>query len=359
MSASSVGTPPFTPAKALPFISNLQILRAVAAIIVVMFHTLKTVQEYGFGPDDIFVLRQWGYHGVDLFFVISGFVMVFIQAGKVRSQADFLINRVIRIVPAYWLLTSFVFALLLVAPNMFRMLTASWPLFLSSMTFTTFLLPEDFGPPLLYVGWTLEYEMLFYLIFATSFFLDGWTKKFVFQFFVLSILTITGVTSFLVYEFLVGELCAFYYLSGRRLPAPMIVLALGVVGMNLPFMIESHIPVSIAEYRALFFSLPAALVVLGAAFTRQTSSRPLITIGDASYSIYLIQILTIGFFCKLFSRFAPGMPAPIVTLATVGGTIVAGLLFHLLLEKPVATWLQRLRAQLAQTKAAPAIVATQ
>jgi peptidoglycan/LPS O-acetylase OafA/YrhL len=334
-------------------------LRAIAAIVVVLFHTLKAVQEYGFGPDDIFVLRNWGYHGVDLFFVISGFVMVFIQAGKVRSQTDFLINRLIRIVPAYWLLTSFVFALLLIAPNMFRMLSASWPLFISSMTFTTFLMPDDLGPPLLYVGWTLEYEMLFYLIFATSFFLPGWTRKFVFQVFVLSVLTAIGVTSSVVYEFLIGELCAFYYLSGRRLPAPLTVLAIGVAGMNLPFFIERHLPLSIGEYRAVFFSIPAALVVLGAAYARQTTSRALITAGDASYSIYLVQILTIGLFCKLFSRLTPGAPAPLVTLATVGGTIVAGLIFHLCIEKPLAMWLQRLRRHLANSGQSAAIVAAQ
>jgi peptidoglycan/LPS O-acetylase OafA/YrhL len=332
-------------------IANLQLVRAAAAIVVVIFHTIIAVQDYGFGPDTIFGLRGWGFHGVDLFFVISGFVMVLIQSSKTRTASDFLINRIIRIAPAYWILTAAVFALILIAPGMFRMLTADWTVFIRSMTFTTFLSPVKDSPPLLYVGWTLEYEMLFYLIFAASFALRGWLKQFLFAFVLLTIFTLTNTTTSVVYEFLLGELCAFYYLSGRTIRHPMAVLALGVVGLNLPFLLPQEFPLPISENRALFFAIPSALVVLGAAFARQTSSRALIVAGDASYSIYLVQVLAIGFVCKLFTRVAPSTPAPLVAIATVGGTIFIGLLFHLYVEKPLAMHLQRLRTRLSRHQA--------
>jgi peptidoglycan/LPS O-acetylase OafA/YrhL len=81
---------------------NIQALRGVAAFLVVVLHTLGTAADYGFSTRVFSPLRGWGFGGVDLFFVISGFVMVHVQRVKAYTPGRFLLNRVVRICPLYW-----------------------------------------------------------------------------------------------------------------------------------------------------------------------------------------------------------------------------------------------------------------
>lgn len=146
--------------------SNIQVLRGFAAIAVVTFHTVLTASKYQFPPDLLSVLSEWGKNGVDVFFVISGFIMVYIQTVKRDTPLKFLTHRIVRIVPLYWTLTLGLVFLYLLIPGVFNemKMTSSWALssffFISGPFYNTY--------PVLYLGWTLEYEMLFYVVFAVG-----------------------------------------------------------------------------------------------------------------------------------------------------------------------------------------------
>ena len=89
-------------------LTNIQFLRAFAALNVVLFHILSTAHTYGYKPISLEFLAGWGACGVDLFFVISGFIMVYIQSVKERSPTEFIVERILRVCPTYWLLTGLI-----------------------------------------------------------------------------------------------------------------------------------------------------------------------------------------------------------------------------------------------------------
>ena len=88
-------------------IKNIQVLRAFAAIVVVMYHAVGLVEDYGFSYSSYkfltFNVGYWGSFGVDIFFIISGYIMFMIQDKKNKSPFEFAIDRIKRIVPLYWL----------------------------------------------------------------------------------------------------------------------------------------------------------------------------------------------------------------------------------------------------------------
>ena len=88
--------------------SNLQILRAVAALIVVLYHIRGTAESYNYNPKIISLLGNLGSSGVDIFFVISGFIMLHTQFDNKQTVLNFFKKRIIRIAPLYWLVTTVV-----------------------------------------------------------------------------------------------------------------------------------------------------------------------------------------------------------------------------------------------------------
>jgi exopolysaccharide production protein ExoZ len=143
----------------MPKLLTLQVARGIAANLVVLSHLFVLEDKYTHGgvlPSFTF----YGVAGVDLFFVLSGFIMV-AAAGRRVGPCEFLWRRAARIYPTYWLVTLVIFAITLVAPDMVN----------SSITepisiWRSFLLLPARTPPLLAVGWTLVHEMYFYLVFA-------------------------------------------------------------------------------------------------------------------------------------------------------------------------------------------------
>ncbi len=191
------------------------------------------------------------------------------------------------------------------------------------------------------MGWTLEYEMLLYLIFAASLFLPGWTTRLVFCALVSLAFVPTGINWPVLYEFLAGQLVAMFYLSGRRIKRRLAAgagrawheLAAAATGMGKASPVM-HLPI---------FGISATLIVLAIVQMRQSSNRLLILAGDASYSIYLVQVFTIPFVNKLFALVSKAIPASVVVLADILATILAGILVYLLVEKPLTNLTKRLR----------------
>jgi len=131
-------------------IYSIQFLRGVAAFLVVTTHALN---EFG--------IKVAGAVGVDLFFAISGFVMYYVTADGVRN---FLVRRAIRILPLYYLVTTGLFLLVWLSPDLLR--TAQFDVlhYVASLLFLPYYSEASGFQPLLTLGWTLNFEMFFYAV---------------------------------------------------------------------------------------------------------------------------------------------------------------------------------------------------
>ena len=146
-------------------------MRGFAAALVVVGHILDDAAQFGaHGIAAAGGWRVWGA-GVDIFFVISGFIMIWTFGERFaapRAASSFMIRRLTRIVPLYWLMTCVTALLLILAPSLFDRARFELGHFLLSLLFVPHTAPGGGDWPILGVGWTLNYEMAFYLIFAAG-----------------------------------------------------------------------------------------------------------------------------------------------------------------------------------------------
>jgi len=318
-------------------IYNLQLLRAFAAISVVMLHLLASGVSYGFPP--LQYLNNLGVFkgiGVDMFFVISGFVMLYTQMQAKKITKQFYVSRLVRIVPIYWFVTSLIVVIYLVAPQAFNktVATPSWTI--SSYLFLSSIVSHK--PPLIFIGWTLEWEMLFYLVFGISLLFSTWYRSILFVFVVLSAIG-TSFGNPIVLEFFAGMLIAAYALRRKPLSHKkgLILLIFGV----LLFASINDAAMELSLNRVITSGIPAFFIVLGAVYAKQINNRFLTYLGHASYSIYLVQVLTIPAVFKLASSLSLDINSDLLSTLCLITTVVAGVLMYSLLEKPMTVFLQK------------------
>ena len=182
-------------------IKNLQCLRAFAAINVVYFHTLLGSESYGKSVSLFSIIGTWGQNGVDIFFVLSGFVMIHTQIQNPKKIHEFYFSRLNRIVPIYWLITLFIVLIYFLLPDIFRNLTLDIKKIISSLFFTSQIVTGEF--PIIIVGWTLEWEMLFYFIFGLSLFLKD-IRKIIILIFLFMLLIFVLSQTLLIFD---NQLC--------------------------------------------------------------------------------------------------------------------------------------------------------
>lgn len=298
----------------------IQYLRAVAALLVVWHHTTAlnalTLQHY---------TSRFGTAGVDVFFAISGFVMVLTCTGRKVAPLDFLRHRLLRIAPIYWALTVVMVLLAVLPPYAFGGLAPTPRSTLLSLAFVPHY--SDTRPaqiwPLLVPGWTLNFEMYFYLLFAASL-LAGQRAT---QVLVAVCVTLVGVgqvfgpfdgalarsyTSPLLLEFASGAVVAHAWQRGWLKPGlPLAVLALTGGSGLLLFGPTEH---------GTWARQIGAWLVLGACLCPAWHRRlPVLEeLGNASYSIYLTHVFTLAAVTVWVSRL--GLPANLL-----GATLAMGL----------------------------------
>jgi exopolysaccharide production protein ExoZ len=320
-------------------IGNLQLLRGIAAIGVVFYHTAYLLAD--------------GHHtdlrGVETFFVISGFIMCYISQNDPKS---FFLKRVVRIVPLYWLCTAFVLAL------SFQMVLRpwTWPAdFVPHILKSLFFLPSD-QHPILGVGWTLNYEMYFYLLFALALWIHRRAAPLIAAILVTGILALAplGCGHFLcVYyaddyvKFFVFGIALYYFWSGVAPLLPKMATAVVGTGIIALLYATELAPSWLGPLPGWAgIVMPVAVVAAALAMSRtgtDVASRPLLLIGDASYAIYLTHTIAM---ISVPSLVAAGMPAPntsaAIALVLVGVCVAIGIAVHLAIEKPVGRRLRRL-----------------
>ncbi len=316
---------------------SVQALRALAALSVLAFH----IGQWMPAPKAI------GSAGVDLFFVISGFVLWLAVSRRDPSPLAFLRDRAIRILPLYWLATAVVIALVLIDPANLPTIQLTWPHLTASFALIPHNDPAGDPFPVLPVGWSLTYEVVFYGLVATSLTLDR-ARRFAALALGLILVWMMGYVVYplgplfanpLMLEFLAGAMIARMYLVGK-LPKAAISLALGLVGIGL-FVIQAGAVRDPGYWRALAWGGPSALIVLGAVGL-EASGRwrelPLLSqLGDASYSLYLWHWPIVW----LVGRWlAPDHGWVFAGIAT-GLSVIAALLSYAFVEKPALIALRR------------------
>lgn len=304
---------------------------------VVMFHACGSGAAYGQPAPMMSIVGHWGWSGVDFFFVISGFVMVYTQHRKPKSPLRFAANRALRIIPIYWILTLVAFAVTVIvyrsAGESRTEFTALW----TSLAFLSTVVRHD--TPVLFVGWSLEYEMLFYLIFAACLMVRGPAR----QFLSITAVLVTGVSlgcwNPIVIEFLLGMASAWALIKGPR-PSPVVAAMALVLGSVL---LVSGIIGWNGANRVVLFGIPALLTVYALCYLPQWGNKVAVALGNASYSIYLLQVFTVSAFFKITSRlFGAQSVGELLVVCCVVATTLLGYALFRYVERPIGQWLANL-----------------
>lgn len=277
---------------------SVQALRALAAWAVVCHHFMQIFFDFeARGPiGQLFIDK--GAVGVDIFFVISGLVIFLSTEGRSLPPARFLLYRLFRIVPAYWLYSVLMALLVVFARPLLPDQTVDWRHLLLSLLFIPTENPGGYGIyPTLNVGWTLNYEMLFYVLFAWALLFRLQVRLLVVAALLFAVCqTWTGfgwVSEFyrsdIVYEFLLGIGIGMLY---RRCWIAQ-GLWMPLAGIGAALLAIYYLPPS---PRLLNWGTPSAVLVMACmALERHVErNRVLKLLGDCSYSVYLMHVLVLS-----------------------------------------------------------------
>jgi peptidoglycan/LPS O-acetylase OafA/YrhL len=324
---------------------NVQALRAIAALMVVCVH-LQVLAEMGGGPRGF---TDAGNAGVDLFFVISGFIMVFTTGRRPQGPLAFLGSRLRRIAPLYWSVTLAVFGVAWLAPALVQNTPSDLHRLVSSLLFIPAPRPDGTLRPVVFVGWTLNFEMAFYVLFALGLLAP---RRWVGVFAAAAALVVAvawgraagplpGVPGFyttpMVLEFGAGMLLGLAW-AGLRLPkglapAAMAAGAVAFAVMLLAPWLMPHVD------RVVVFGLPATVIVAVAlALERQGKAARwpwLQALGAASYAIYLSHFFVTQAVILLARKagvHGAGEAAATAAVAFLGVALV-GIVLHKTLEQ--------------------------
>ena len=349
----------------------VQILRAAAALLVATHHAqheaglLAARTGQAFAPS---TLLPWAA-GVDVFFVISGFIIVHAAAplyGQPGARTHFLAHRIARVVPLYWLVTALYLGLVLAAPGLLGAGGADLlePGYVAaSFLFWPALRPDGTPQPLYTLGWTLNCEMFFYALFALGL---GWRRRGAVAWILaaLGLLSLVNAlappdlalplafwTNPIILEFALGAALGLARAEGVRLPGPLrLGLALaGVAGLALaePLLgaAQGFGGAATGFWRPLAYGVPAALLVAAAALGRARPAGAAVpallrwagAVGDASYALYLVHPFVLRGVREMILRLglAP-LLGPWGSLALMLAlTVPAALLVYRLVERPL------------------------
>ncbi|MEN2469119.1 acyltransferase [Burkholderia sp. GS2Y] len=324
------------------FFPNIQAARAFAALAVVAYH--------------MHVL-PFGQAGVDVFFVISGFIMSWVAPDEGRA---FFRKRLVRIVPLYWVTTLGIYPIAVLRPHWLNTTTAAPEYLVKSLLFVPYVKENGHWGPLNLNGWTLEYEMLFYLAVAASIGVARARYATALAAIVLAFLCVAvaigGTPGTVVHhlgqpfvlEFGLGVVAHRVLHTGfvRRFAAPAwAFVAIGAV-VAIPL---SHAALGTPQAfaRVAIWGMPACILIVSlVALDRlgwTITNRIVASLGAASYSIYLIHPYVIGVAERIV-----GMRADLQTsaglaaaCAILGVTCLSGYICHIWIERPMVTVLNR------------------
>jgi exopolysaccharide production protein ExoZ len=321
----------------------IQYLRAVATGLIAFQHAMGV-------PAFVHYTAHFGTIGVDLFFVISGFIMWTTTETSRRGPVRFWLARIVRIVPLYWIFTTLYIAAALITPESFYVVHLEAAHIVKSYLFVPATHPNlGLIAPVFTLGWTLNYEMFFYLLFGLCLFVPSPRLRFALLATAFLLLVAGGLlvqpqgaiartyTDPIMLEFLAGVMLAILTpllmrcgaIAGLLLIAGAVIWVAVVYGYGfVPERIVSH-------------GIPAVTAVAGGLMIeRAARARPSgfwLMLGDASYSIYLAhpfaqRVLLIA--ANGTIGLAAISPTVYVLSAFVVG-IAGGVICHFVIERPL------------------------
>ncbi|HTK12476.1 MAG TPA: acyltransferase [Xanthobacteraceae bacterium] len=347
-------------------LSNIQILRALAAFMVVVSHCGLEMKRIGeVTGDKLFFDNEALGTGVVLFFAISGFIMVatsYDGFARPGASLDFARRRIIRIVPLYWAITACAVVGALLAPQMISVPVTEPGYILSSFLFWPDARVNGLVRPITTPGWTLNLEMMFYTVFTFALLFPRRVGLAVALSLLggLTLAQILGVFSHgplasvqlnfwgdpIIVGFMLGMVVGVAYKMGYRLsywPA-LIIGAIGLallVHPSIPGYPEDNIIIRAADFIPAFIVLIAVALGPQVDGARQPWVLPML-IGDASYSLYLSHEFFIRPLRVLWvNKLASFMPYWSFLVIGIIVALSVGFLSYFLFERPVTRWLTR------------------
>lgn len=337
-----------------PTLVLVQALRALAALFVVFHHAQFDAEHFG-GPAGFTPNRALPWEvGVDIFFVISGFVIVHASRGlfgRAGAARTFVARRLIRIVPLYWLATALFLVAGLVLPRALNSPPPAAADIVASLLFVPYVNGLGNAQPVFSLGWTLNYEMAFYLVFAAAIAaaLSRRTAVLVVALFFAGLVGVGAVVALpmplsfwanpMVLEFVFGMGLALARDTGGR---PGLILRAVLVLIATRMLQDDLTQDGIA--RAFAWGVPAAMLVAAAVFGPEPRlpepvARALVLLGDASYALYLFHPFALRAARIALAGREVG-PSVYIALSMAAAVILA-IAVHLAFEKPVMRYLRR------------------
>lgn len=321
-------------------IEIIQLLRLFAAICIIIYHSG--------------VVGENGYFAVEIFNTISGFIIVY-STQNIDSKKFFLRKRLIRILPLYWSLTLVMYGIIYVFPDLSIMSEAAPEYLIKSLLFLPFVNSKGYNAPILGVGWTLNYEMLFYIIFFISLQISHRYRA------IISATIIVGLTAigylfnfenilFLDYytdlyllEFVWGIL-AFYIIEWAKKTITWkqkYVIYYGLAIISLIWLII-NVGSSGNIHRCFRLGIPSGIFFAAILLCLEHRSFPpiLLSLGDASFSIYLVEYFTTAFF-KVVTNSWTIVPKTVGVAVIIALTIAVSFLCYQLIEVKITQFLKK------------------
>lgn len=342
-------------------IHSIQVLRALAAFMVAVHHVqpdaaiLAAQAGLPFARNDVL---PW-MAGVDIFFVVSGFIMVHASQdlfGAPGAALVFLKRRLARIVPLYWAMTSLFLLVGLAVPAALNSGAPSATQIIASYLFWPVVSAQGLVQPVYSLGWTLNYEMLFYVLFAAGLLLPA---RATLPMVALVLAVLVGAEGLqgplalpfgfwgqpIVLEFAAGMGIAVLRRKGFRLHGAWRI-AVAAAGAAVLFAAAHGQETGGAWNVVLWRGGAAVLLVAAAACGRDRAAPPafpiraLAAVGDASYALYLVHPFVIRGLREAASR-AGALPPGLYIVLALGGAVLAAMLLHRSFEKPATRLLRR------------------
>ncbi len=330
-------------------IISLQLLRFVAAILVVLTHTRHEVGE----------LLPFGDFGVDVFFVVSGFIVSFIT---VDGTDRFLVKRLLRIVPLYWLFTALLAVIAYALPSLVNSATFDIRHLLASLLFIPYWSQGTEFKPILLLGWTLNYELFFYGLFYLASLVSHRYREYlcsamlIVTYLLLNFVVDPGETSLLgfytnsiIFEFVFGLMLAIAYrrwsILRGNLPLGYVIILL-FASISIFVLSSFDIPASVdgPTNRWIVWGGAALMLVIASLglekyfqATSQGLRKAVLLLGELSYPMYLIHI----YFIALLSRLLGLADEGVVLLFAISTalTMVASFLVSRVYDLPIRRYL--------------------
>ena len=327
-------------------LQSIQILRAIACISVVYSH----------------ITLKFGTFGLDIFFVISGFVMAKLISNNTRPK-KFIIDRISRIIPLYWLLTTLLILITIFFPKLLNTNTFNFIYYLKSIFFIPYYNHNNYLQPLIIVGWTLNYEIFFYFCIFFSIIINKKKYYLIVLFFFIFFNTIIKnfyieniyeliifFSNPIIFEFFFGIIAFYLYKFNRNLIIkPYKIVILSVISYGFMAYYETNNTILNDYLRLFFYGIPSFTLVLSLCFLEKCFiknsilTKKIIDIGNASYSIYLTHLFVLGFVNLVNYKLN------IINVSTFTGSlliiflcIIIGKLTYDFIDKPISNYTKKI-----------------